>query len=48
MQPGTVLLDDFLVTAPAPTAAYYIPDFITVEEEEYLIRKASCLRDDAT
>lgn len=40
MQPGTVLSNDFLVSA-APTAAYYIPDFITLEEEEYLIRKAS-------
>ncbi|KAF8551561.1 hypothetical protein OG21DRAFT_1417741 [Imleria badia] len=38
MQRGA-LSDDFLVTA-APAAAYYIPDFITVEEEEYLLRKA--------
>lgn len=40
MRPGTALSNDFLVTA-APAAAYYIPDFITVDEEEYLIRKAS-------
>lgn len=39
MQPGTIL-DDYLVSA-APAAAYYIPDFITIQEEEYLIRKAS-------
>lgn len=41
MQRGA-LSDDFLVTAD-PTAAYYIPDFITVEEEEYLLRKASSM-----
>ena len=40
MQRGVVLGNDFLVTA-APAAAYYIPDFITVEEEEHLLRKAS-------
>lgn len=40
MQRGTVYSSDFLVTA-TPAAAYYIQDFITVEEEEYLLRKAS-------
>ncbi|KAG6377702.1 hypothetical protein JVT61DRAFT_14472 [Boletus reticuloceps] len=40
MQHGTALSNDVLVTA-APAAAHYIPDFITVEEEEYLLRKAS-------
>ena len=39
-QRGTAISNNFLVTA-APAAAYYIPDFITVEEEEYLLRKAS-------
>ncbi|KAF8440028.1 hypothetical protein L210DRAFT_3541486 [Boletus edulis BED1] len=38
MQHGTALSNDVLVTA-APAAAHYIPDFITVEEEEYLLRK---------
>lgn len=40
MERRIVLSNDFLVIA-APAAAYYIPDFITVEEEEYLLRKAS-------
>lgn len=40
MQRGTVDSTDFLASA-APAAAYYIPDFITVEEEGYLLRKAS-------
>lgn len=43
MRPETALSNDFLVTA-APAAAYYIPDFITVEEEEYLLRKASLIK----
>ncbi|KAH9886714.1 hypothetical protein C8Q73DRAFT_768982 [Cubamyces lactineus] len=34
---STINLDDYLV--PGTTSTYYIPEFVTEEEEEYLIRK---------
>ncbi|KIK98461.1 hypothetical protein PAXRUDRAFT_134204 [Paxillus rubicundulus Ve08.2h10] len=40
MQSGRILSNDLLISG-ALTAAYYIPDFITADEESYLLRKAS-------
>ena len=33
----TIILDDYLV--PGTSSTYYIPEFVTEDEEEYLIRK---------
>ena len=35
----TINLDEYLVTGTS--TAYYIPDFVTEDEEEYLIRKVA-------
>ncbi|KIJ18305.1 hypothetical protein PAXINDRAFT_175391 [Paxillus involutus ATCC 200175] len=40
MQSGRILSNDLLISG-ALTAAYYIPNFITADEEGYLLRKAS-------
>ncbi|KAI0698177.1 hypothetical protein C8T65DRAFT_742903 [Cerioporus squamosus] len=37
MSPSPIYLDDYLV--PGTSSTYYIPDFVTEDEEEYLIRK---------
>ncbi len=39
---GEVNLDEYLV--PGTSSTYYIPDFVTDDEEEYLIRKVRTCR----